>query len=177
MDALTAIATRRSVRQFTPEPVSDEELETLLRAAMAAPSAGNQQPWRFMVTRNPDVLARMAVATQYAAPVGRAPLGIVVLADTRDNKHPGYWVEDCSAAVENLLLAAHAIGLGTVWIGVHPHPEREAAVRELAEAPEGFAALCMIAVGHPEAPGPQVDRYHPEWVRVDRWGAEGRAAR
>ena len=95
----------------------------------------------------------------------------MVLADTRENKHPGYWVQDCSAAVENLLLAAHAIGLGGVWIGVHPHADREAAVREIVEAPEGFAALCMIALGHSAAPGPEVDRFRAEWVRDDRWGA------
>ena len=171
MDALTAIMTRRSTRQFTDEPVTAEQLETLLRAAMAAPSAGNQQPWRFVIARDEETRARLAVATQYASPVGRAPVGIVVLADTRDNKHPGYWVQDCSAAVENLLLAAHAIGLGGVWIGVHPHEDREANVREIVEAPEGFAALCMIAVGHPAGPGPEVDRFRAERVRDERWGA------
>lgn len=171
MDALTAIATRRSIRQYTDEPVSAEHIDTLMRAAMAAPSAGNQQPWRFVVVRDPEVRARLAVATQYASPVGRAPLGIVVLADTRDNKHPGYWVQDCSAAVQNILLAAHSLGLGAVWIGVHPHEEREANVREIVEAPEGFSALCMIAVGHPMAPGPEVDRFDADFVREERWGA------
>jgi nitroreductase len=171
MDALTAIGTRRSIRQYTDEPVSAEHIEALMRAAMAAPSAGNQQPWRFVVVSDPELRARLAVATQYSSPVGRAPLGIVVLADTRENKHPGYWVQDCSAAVENLLLAAHALGLGGVWIGVHPHEEREANVRAIVEAPEGFAALCMIAVGHPASPGPEVDRYNPEHVRRERWGA------
>ena len=171
MKAISAIMTRRSIRQYTDEDVTAEQIETLLRAAMAAPSAGNQQPWRFVVARDAEVRQRLSVATQYASPVGRAPVGIVVLADTRENKHPGYWVQDCSAAVENLLLAAHAIGLGGVWIGVHPQPEREAAVREIVEAPEGFAALCMIAIGHPASPGPEVDRYQPEFVRAERWGA------
>jgi len=171
MDALNALLTRRSVREFTAEPVTPEELETLMRAAMAAPSAGNQQPWRFVVTRDAQVLSRLSTATPYAAPMARGTLGIVVLADTRENRHPGYWVQDCSAAVENLLIAAHASGLGAVWIGVHPLPELEAAVREIVEAPDGFAALCMIAVGHPPGPGPEVDRYRAEWVRADRWGA------
>jgi nitroreductase len=171
MDALPAIMSRRSIRQFTDEPVTAEQLETLMRAAMAAPSAGNQQPWRFVVVSDEAQRMRMAEATPYSSPVGRAPIGIVVLADTRENKHPGYWVQDCSAAVQNLLLAAHAIGLGGVWIGVHPEPEREAAVLEIVDAPEGFAALCMIAVGHPASPGPVVDRYHAEHVRNERWGA------
>ena len=172
MEALEAIMTRRSIRQFTDEDVTAEHIETLLRAAMAAPSAGNQQPWRFVVIRDAETRQRLSIATQYGAPMGRAPLGIVVLADTRDNKHTGYWVQDCSAAVENLLLAARSLGLGTVWMAAHPHPEREANIREIVEAPEGFAALCMIAVGHPAGPGPEVDRYQPEFVRVDRWGVE-----
>ena len=171
MDAIEAIMTRRSIRQFTGEPVSDEHIEALMRAAMAAPSAGNQQPWRFVIARDPEVRARLAVATQYASPVGRAPLGIVVLADTRENRHPGYWVQDCSAAVENILLTAHALGLGGVWIGVHPVEDREAEVRAIVEAPEGFAALCMIAIGHPATPGPEVDRFNAENVRDERWGA------
>lgn len=171
MDAIHAIMTRRSTRQFTDEPVSTEQLETLLRAAMAAPSAGNQQPWRFVVARDAEVRAKLAVATQYSSPVGRAPLGIVVLADTHENKHPGYWVQDCSAAVQNILLAAHALGLGGVWIGVHPVEEREARVREIVAAPKGFAALCMIAIGHPASPGPEVDRFNAEYVRNERWGS------
>jgi nitroreductase len=171
MKALKAIRTRRSTRQFTDEDVTAEQIETLMRAAMAAPSAGNQQPWRFVIVREDANRQLLAVATPYASPIGRAPLGIVVLADTRENKHPGYWVQDCSAAVQNILLAAHAIGLGGVWIGVHPNEEREVAVRALVEAPEGFAALCMIAIGHPAGPGPKVDRYQPEYVRDERWGA------
>ena len=171
MDALAAVMTRRSTRQFTDDPVTDEQLETLLRAAMAAPSAGNQQPWRFVVARDAETRAKLAVATPYSSPVGRAPLGIVVLADTRGNKHPGYWVQDCSAATENILLAAHAMGLGGVWIGVHPHEERERNVATIVEAPAGFAVLGMIAVGEAAGPLPDVDRYHAEYVRHERWGA------
>ena len=104
MDTISAIMTRRSVRQFTDEPVTAEQLETLLRAAMAAPSAGNQQPWRFVVARDEATRAKLAVATQYSSPIGRAPVGLVVFGDTRGNKHEGYWVQDCSAAIQNLLV-------------------------------------------------------------------------
>jgi nitroreductase len=169
MDLLEAIHTRRSVRQFTEAPVTDEQLETLLRAAMAAPSAGNQQPWRFVVVRDAETRARMAEATPYAGPAGRAPLGIVVLGDTRGNKHPGYWVQDCSAAVQNLLLAAHAIGLGAVWMGVHPTEDRARIVADIVGAPEGVVPLCMIAVGVPAGKGPEVDRYKPEFVHAEGW--------
>ena len=171
MDLLQAVHTRRSIRQFTDAPITDEQVETLLRAAMAAPSAGNQQSWRFVTARDAAMRARLAEATPYASPVGRAPLGIVVLGDTRDNKHPGYWVQDCSAAVENLLLAAHAIGLGAVWIGVHPVEERVRVVAEIVGAPEGVVPLCMIAVGVPSAAGPEVDRFKPEFVHTEGWSA------
>lgn len=171
MDLLKAIHTRRSVRQFTDTPVTAEQLETLLRAAMAAPSAGNQQSWRFVVVRDAATRARLAEATPYSSPAGRAPLVIVVLGDTRDNKHPGYWVQDCSAAAENLLLAAHGIGLGGVWMAVHPVVERVRNVAEVVGPPEGVVPMCMIAVGVPAAPGPEVDRYRPEFVHAEAWSA------
>lgn len=169
MDCLEAIATRRSIRHFSDAAVTDVEVETLLRAAMAAPSAGNQQCWRFVVIRDAETRARLAVATPYGAPMGRAPLGIVVLADTAAETFPGNWANDCAAAVENLLLAAHATGLGACWLGVHPGDEREQAVAEIVGAPETLRPFCMIAVGHPDAPGPAVDRYRAENVREDRW--------
>ncbi len=167
MDLLDAIHSRRSIRQFTDAPVTDEQVETLLRAAMAAPSAHNQQPWRFVVVRDAEQRARLAEATHYASPFGRAALGIVVLGDTRGNKAPGYWVQDCAAAVENLLLAAQAIGLGAVWIGVHPTEANVGNVASIVGTPEGVVPFCMIAVGVPAAPGPVVDRFKPEFVHAE----------
>lgn len=170
MECLEAIHTRRSVRQFAPDEVSDADLERLLRAAMAAPSAGNQQPWRFVVVREAAVREQLATATPYAAPMMRAPLGIVVLADEGVEKFPGNWALDCGAATQNLLLAAHAIGLGGVWMGVYPEAEREAKVARIVGAEEdGIRVFCMIAVGTPSAEGPVVDRYRPEYVRHNRW--------
>ncbi len=141
----------------------------LLRAAMAAPSAGNQQCWRFVVVRDAETRARLAVATPYGKPMGRAAVGIVVAADVTAETFPGNWANDCAAATENILLAAHATGLGACWLGVYPGDERERAVGEIVGIPEGMRTFCMIAVGHPEAPGPDVDRYREASVRVDRW--------
>jgi nitroreductase len=169
MDCLETIHTRRSVRQFTETDITDSEMETLFRAAMAAPSAGNQQSWRFVVVRDPELRAQLAEATPYSSPVGRAPVGLVVLGDTTAEKHPGYWVQDCSAAVENLLIAAHGVGLGGVWIGVHPVEERERAVAAIVKAPEGFRAFCMVALGRPVSPGPVVDRYDADKIRLNHW--------
>jgi nitroreductase len=169
MDCLEAISTRRSVRTFSEVEVTEDQIEVLLRAAMAAPSAGNQQSWRFVVVHDAETRARLAAATPYGKPMGRAPLGIVVLADTTSETFPGNWGNDCGAAVENLLLAAHATGLGACWLGVHPGDERERAVAEIIGAADGIRVYCMVAVGHPEGPGPQVDRYRAEKVHVDRW--------
>lgn len=169
MDCLEAIHTRRSVRQFAPDEVTDADLEKLLRAAMAAPSAGNEQSWRFVVVRDPEIRERLSAATPYAAPMMRAPVGIVVLGDTAAEKFPGNWVQDCAAAVENLLLAAHAIGLGGVWMGVHPEEEREVNVARIIEAADGIRPFCMLAIGKPAAMGPRVDRFRPEFVRRNRW--------
>lgn len=169
MDCLEAISTRRSVRAFSDVGVTETEVEVLLRAAMAAPSAGNQQCWRFVVVRDAETRARLAESTPYGKPMGRAPLGIVVLADTTAESFPGNWGNDCAAAAENLLLAAHATGLGACWLGVYPGDERERAVAEIIGASDGLRPFCMIAIGRAEAPGPDVDRYRAENVRVDRW--------
>jgi nitroreductase len=169
MDGLAAIMTRRSIRTFTADPVSDSDIDTLLRAAMAAPSAGNQQPWRFVVVTEHAQLQALAEATPYAAPVGRAPLAIVVCGDTRAEKHPGYWVQDCSAAVQNTLVAVNAIGLGAVWIGVHPVAERSGNVARICGVPSGIVPLAMIAIGHPAEEKPPAERYEPAHVHRDRF--------
>lgn len=169
MDALDAIMTRRSIRQFSDEPVTETEIDALLRAAMAAPSASNERPWRFVVVRQRDTLDRLSKATPFAKPLERAPVGIVVCADRREAKYPGFWVIDCAAAIENVLLAAHAIGLGGVWMGVHPIAPFAYAVRRVIGAPRHIAPHSLLAIGRPAKQAPPVDRYETDWVRQERW--------
>jgi len=169
MDCLEAIMSRRSIRNYTDEPVTDEQLEVILRAAMAAPSAGNQQSWRFVVVRSAEQRAALAEATPYSRMIEHAPVALVVCGDTRAEKHPGYWVQDCSAAIENALVAIHATGLGAVWIGVHPVEERVANVRRICEIPDGIQPMSMIALGHPADTKPPGERYEPAYVRQERW--------
>jgi len=171
MDSLDAIMSRRSVRMFTRDAVSDGDIDTLLKAAMAAPSAGNQQPWRFVVVTEHGQLQALAEATPYSGPAGRSPLAIVVCGDTRAEKHPGYWVQDCSAAIQNTLVAANAIGLGAVWIGVHPVSERSGNVARICEVPDGIVPLAIVAIGHPAETKPPADRYEPAFVHRDRFRA------
>ena len=129
MDIFDAIATRRSVRKYTDRPVTDEDIRTVLEAAMMAPSAGNAQPWHFVVVRDAALRARVAELNVYAAMARTAPAGILVCGDLHLEKYPGFWVQDCSAAIQNLLLAAHGLGLGAVWTGIHPVAEREEGFR------------------------------------------------
>lgn len=169
MDAINAIHTRRSVRRFTNTEITDHQIERLLRAAMAAPSAMNQQPWRFVVIRDAEMREKLSEISPYAGPVARASVAIAVLAQPVAEKATDRWTMDCSAATENMLLAAHASGLGTCWIGVHPEAEREAAVAELLGVPADMRVLCLVAVGVPEGAGADVDRFNPDFVRTERW--------
>jgi nitroreductase len=169
MDALDDIMTRRSIRRYSGEPVAPEQIETVLRAAQAAPSAGNQQPWRFIVITEQETLSAAAATSPYARMLGEAAFGIVVCGDTADLKHPVMWQQDCSAAVENALLAAHAIGLGGVWLGYYPKMERVAPIKELLGIPEHVEPLAVLALGHPAETKPPSDRYDPSFVHHERW--------
>lgn len=169
MDALEAIMTRRSIRKYTAEPVSDADVETILRAAMAAPSAGNQQPWRFIVLRDRGQLDAAAGATPYGGMLRECGVGLVVCADTHGLKHAVMWEQDCSAATQNALLAAHALGLGAVWLGFWPKAERVAPLKAALGMPEGIEPLSVLAIGHPAEGKEPADRYDAAKVRLDRW--------
>ncbi len=169
MDCLDALMTRRSIRRYTDDPVAESDLDTLLRAAMAAPSAGNQQSWRIIVVTDGGQLQRLSQATPYSQMLASAPVGLVVCGDTREERHPGYWVQDCSAAIQNLLVAANAIELGAVWIGCYPVEERVENVRRICGVPEGIVPMSMIALGHPAETKPAAERFEPAYVHRDRW--------
>lgn len=169
MDTLEAIRTRRSVRKYTTQPVAPETMQTLLAAAMSAPSAGNQQPWHFVVLDDPARLAQIPAFSPYAKMAAQAPLGILVCGDVNLQKHEGYWVQDCSAAMQNLLLAAHAQGLGAVWTGVYPREERVQGFRELLALPEHILPLGFAVIGYPaEQPAPQ-DRTRADRIHHNGW--------
>jgi nitroreductase len=169
MDALDAIMSRRSIRRYNGEPATPEQIETVLRAAQAAPSAGNQQPWRFVVLTDPETLAAASATSPYARMLADAAFGMVVCGDTADLKHPGMWQQDCAAAVENALLAAHAIGLGGVWLGYYPKMERVAPLKELLGIPEHVEPMAILSIGHPAEQKPPADRYDPSFVHHERW--------
>jgi nitroreductase len=169
METLEAILTRRSVRSFTDQPVAAELVTELLRAAMQAPSAGNQQPWQLVVLDDRATLEHAAAAHPYAPMAAHAPVAVVVCGDTRLERHTGYWVQDCSAAVQNLLLAAHARGLGAVWTGIYPRTERVQAFQDLLRIPAEVIPLAMVVLGYPAHLAEPADRFLPERVHRNSW--------
>ncbi|WP_242385404.1 nitroreductase family protein [Phocaeicola sartorii] len=167
--ALSAIFHRHSVRRFTGEKLSGEQIETLLRAAMAAPTSMNVQPWQFVVITDEALVRKLSEVHPYARMIGQAGTGIVVCGDTslyeRFNRlhgedHTLYWVQDTSAASENILLAAFAMGLGAVWTGVYPLQSRIAKLQELLNIPSHIIPLNIIVVGYPES---EVGREKDKW--------------
>ena len=132
-----AIFTRVSIREFTDEPVSDEQIERLVKAAMAAPSAGNQQPWEFVLTRDPQVKEALAACSPYAHPAGKCDLVIVPCVSGGEKRFEGCVPLDMSACAENILLEAQSLGLGAVWLGIYPEQDRIDAVTEVIGGEEG----------------------------------------
>lgn len=156
---LDNIATRTSVRDYEARPVEKEKIEKMLRAAMAAPTAMNKQPWHFVVVDQRNVLDALAGTNPYAKMLKKAPLAIVVCGNTYKMIEGGgrdFWIQDASAATENLLLAAHAMGLGAVWTGAYPSEERCISISKVLSLSDNLIPLNMIVVGYPaEQPQPK----------------------
>lgn len=169
MDVLTAIMTRRSIRTFDERPIPEELCEKLLRAAMAAPSARNAQPWQFIVIDHRATLIEIAARFPNAEPARTAPLGILVCGDLSLELSKGYWVIDCAAAAQNILLAAHGLGLGALWTGVYPRENRVEGLRDIFEIPEHVVPHSLVLVGYPaESPEP-LDRFDVKRIHRNRW--------
>jgi len=164
MELFEAIRTRRSIRKYAPGDVSPEDLETILRAAMMAPSAGNAQPWRFVVVDDRGLLDKIPSFSPYAAMAKSAPLGILVCGDLSQEKYPGYWVQDCAASMQNLLLAAHGLGYGAVWTGVYPMPDRIKGFSDLLQLPPHVIPLGFAVLGRPGQSPNHTDRYDPSKI-------------
>ncbi len=169
MDTMQTILSRRSIRKYTGEVVSQEEIQTILRAAMHAPTAMNLQPWHFVVMKKPEVLQAMADSHPYAKMLPKAGCGVVVCADITKQPQVGYAVEDCSAAIQNMLLAAKSMGLGTVWCGLYPMEARVTAVVSVLNLPENIVPVGLVVIGHGAEERTIPDRYEEYRVHFDRW--------
>ena len=169
MDALEAIHTRRSIRKYLDKPVPEELIRQVVAAAMMAPSARNTQPWHFVVIDEKEILAEVAQINPHAAMAAHAPVSVLICGDLQLEHPSGYWPVDCAAAATNLLLAAHALGLGAVWTGIYPREQRIEGFRRLFELPENIMPHCLIAMGYPDEQPPSKDRYRPDRVHRNRW--------
>ena len=165
------ILTRKSVRYFTGDTISQAQVETLLRCAMAAPSAMNKQPWAFIVVTNPDLLARIGSEMPNTRCRNRPACAFVPCGDLSKalESRPDFWINDVSAATENLLLAAHAMGLGAVWTGIHPDPARVAQLQAILHLPEHIVPLCVVPVGVPAESPATKDKFTEENIHYNRW--------
>ncbi len=169
MDVLEAIHTRRSIRKYENRPVPPDAVRQLLAAAMTAPSARNGQPWQFVVIDDRALLDACADICPNAAMIRGAPMAIAVCGDLDREGSEGYWPIDCSAAVENMLLAARGIGLGACWCGVYPRPHRIEGLRKLFGVPERVVPHSLVVLGYPAEAFARQDRYREERVHCNRW--------
>ncbi|HKJ66048.1 MAG TPA: nitroreductase family protein [Desulfopila sp.] len=169
MELKEAIRTRRSIRKFTGEAVPQEMIQLILEAAMLAPSAGNQQPWHFVVVTDRQKLDAIPEFHPYAAMLREVQVAIVVCGAPEGTKWPDFWVQDCSAAVQNMLLAARDLGLGSVWTGIYPLEDRVEKMRELFGIPAVVYPFAVVPLGWPDAEFSAKDRYRAAAVHRNRW--------
>lgn len=171
--AIENILTRTSVRQFDPaRSISADTVETLLRAAMAAPTAVNKQPWQFIVLDKRESIDSLSQYLPYAKMLEHAPLAIVTCGDLTqaiEGEGEPYWIQDVSAATENLLLAAHALGLGAVWTGVYPIADRVEGVRKALSMPDSIVPLAVVPIGYPAIDQAPKDKWKPEKVHYNKF--------
>ena len=172
-EAIKNILTRTSIRKYTDQPVSKTDIETLLRAGMAAPIAVNRQPWHFVAVTDKAKLKELSGGR--GGMLEQCALAIVVCGNmekTMQGKGQEFWIQDCSAATENILLAAPALGLGAVWTGGYPMEERVASISKALKLPETIIPLCTIVIGHPaESPTPK-DKWKPENISYNEFGGK-----
>ena len=169
MDVKQAIRERRSIRTYNDTPISDTTVNELITAGMYAPSAGNQQSWEFVIIKDKEKIKKITSFHPYASMVTSATALILVCGNTNREKYNGFWIQDCSAAIQNMLLAAHEMGIGSVWLGIHPMEDRIAAAKKLFMLPEGIEPLSLLAFGHPAETKMVPERFNAEFIHIDQW--------
>lgn len=168
-DILDIIKKRRSIRKYTQQPIAPEIIDQLLTAAMSAPSAANQQPWHFLVVGKREQLITLSSFNSGYLPVAKAQAAIIVCGEEALAKLPQYWMQDCSAATENILLAATGLGLGSLWAGVTPGSNHLSKIKDLFNMPENITPFAVVSLGYPDEEKPVSDRFNKERIRYDHW--------
>jgi nitroreductase len=166
---MKALLERRSIRTYTAQAIPEDVIKEVITAAMCAPSAGNEQPWHFVVINERKILDEVPTFHKHAGMVKKAPLAILVCADLEKEVHKGFWVQDCSAAVENLLIAIADKGLGAVWTGLYPREDRVEGMRRLLGIPEHIVPFALIPVGYSNDKNRPVDRFDASRIHYNKW--------
>jgi nitroreductase len=169
MDLIRTILTRRSVRNFKQKAIPNELTKELIRAGMYAPSARNTQPWHFIVTDKREKLDALSEIHPYALMLKKATLAILVCGDLKLENSEYYIIQNCSAATQNILLAAHSLGLGSVWLGIQPRKERIKSMKDFFKLPDHIIPVSLIAVGYPDESVQMPERFKPERIKYDEW--------
>jgi nitroreductase len=169
MEAYESIITRRSIRQYKKDKISDLLCEKLLHAAMQAPSAHNSQAWHFVLIDDRRVLQEIPDFHPYAKMLYEAPLAIAVCGDRKKERSVEYLALNCAAATENILLAAHALDLGAVWLGIYPRKDRMAECNRLFQLPEYIIPISLVAIGYPEEKKRSEYRYEKSLIHHNKW--------
>lgn len=169
MDLLEIIIHRRSIRKYTGQPVDDALIEKLIQAGMYAPSAVNKQPWHFVIFRDRDTRKKITEIHKNAWMLKDASVGILVCWDETLQHDTGYGPVDCAAATQNILLAAHASGLGGVWIGVYPREDRINNVHKIFQLPKAVQPFSLIALGYPDEMKTLPERFNPSRIHFEKW--------
>ncbi len=170
MDLFDAIHTRRSIRKYQDKDIPDDLVRKLLAAAMMAPSTGDARTWQFILVTDPVKKDRIKDVHPYVGMIKHAPLGVLVCGDLRKEKFPGFWPQDCAAAMQNLLLAAHASGLGAVWTGIHPIEDRIMKFKKICHLPDHIMPLGLAVMGWPAQKVKSEERYDAACVHYNDWG-------
>jgi nitroreductase len=166
---LESILSRRSIRKFKNTPVCEKDIEDILKAAMAAPSAGNSQCWEFIIINNRIILDEIPKIHPHAQMILESPIAILVCADVSREKYPERWLLDCSAATQNILLAVHEKGLGAVWVGIHPDKERIKGITKLFNLPDNIKPFSLIPIGYPNETKPPSNRFDKNKIHYNKY--------
>jgi nitroreductase len=168
METLETIHTRRSIRKYQAKPVPDELIQKILAAAMSAPSAVNTQPWEFIVITDKDLLEECTQIHPHAQMAREAPVAILVCGDL-DRAHEGFWVQDCAAATQTMLLAIQDLGLGAVWTGIYPREKRVKGFQKLLNLPKNIIPFALVPIGYPAQESRKEDRFDPKKIHTNQW--------
>ena len=169
MDGYETILTRRSIRKYTDEEISENMIKELIEAGVSAPSAGNQQPWQFVILDDQKIFDEIIKIHPNSKMLKNAKKAILICGDLNLERHKGYWILDCAAVTQNILLAAHSKKIGSCWLGIYHREERIKALQKLLKTPDNIMPFSLISLGYPAEENHKVERYNESRVHYNKW--------